>query len=166
MSDKKVIKNIRLEGARILWPNFSGKEDKYNPKGNRNFTVLLEDPEVAKALMAEGWNVRERPPRDEDGEPWYILNVAVGYNYPPKVVLVASNGTKTELGESDIGKLDFVEFENIDLLIRPYNYNVNGTEGVKAYLKIGYFTLIQDEFADKYPDPIPVSTSDLPFDLN
>lgn len=145
--------NIKIENAKVRFRNFSGKEGKYNPAGRRNFCVLL-DEEDAQSLFDEGWNVKYLQPKDKDNgdDPQAYLQVAVSYaNIPPKVYLVTSK-QKTLLDEETIGMLDWGEFANFDLVIRPYNYDVNGKTGVKAYLKTLYATLVEDEFADKYED--------------
>lgn len=145
--------NIKIENARVRFKNFSGKEGKYNPAGRRNFCVLL-DEEDAQSLFEEGWNVKYLQPKDKNGDddPQAYLPVAVSYaNIPPKVYLVTSK-QKTLLDEETIGMLDWGEFESFDLVIRPYNYDVNGKTGVKAYLKTLYANLVEDEFADKYED--------------
>lgn len=145
--------NIKIENAKVRFKNFSGKEGKYNPAGRRNFCVIL-DEESAQSLFEEGWNVKYLQPKDKDkgDDPQAYLQVAVSYaNIPPKVYLVTSK-QKTLLDEDTIGILDWGEFANFDLVIRPYNYDVNGKTGVKAYLKTLYATLVEDEFADKYED--------------
>lgn len=148
--------NIVVEGARIGFRNFSGKEGKYNPAGRRNFCVFL-DSDLAIQLEEDGWNIRWLEPRDEGDEKQAYLQVAVSYdNIPPKIVLVTRK-RKTSLDEESINILDWAEIENVDLIIRPYNWTVQaGTKheksGVKAYIKSMYVTIAEDEFEDKYQD--------------
>ena len=143
--------NIRIENAKIRFRNFSGKEGRFNPAGRRNFCLFLDD-DTANDLKDEGWNIKWLNPRTEDDEPQAYIQVAVSYaNVPPKVWLVNSK-QKTLLDEETISTLDWAELEEVDLVIRPYNYDVNGKSGVKAYLKTMYAKIVEDEFADKYED--------------
>lgn len=143
--------NLIIENARIAFRNFSGKEGKYNPAGKRNFCVFLNHDDAAK-LRNDGWNIKILKPRNEEDEPQPYLQVAVSYDViPPKIYLV-TDGKKTLLDEGEADILDWSELSNVDLIIRPYNWTVNGKNGVKAYLKKGYFTLEADEFSEKYKD--------------
>lgn len=151
-------KNLAIENARILFRNFSGKPGRFNNEGNRNFCVVIEDSHLASALVRDGWNVRYLKPRSEDEEPQPYLQVAVRFdNFPPKIVLITSNG-KTILEEGEVNILDWADIENVDLIINPSHYNVNGKEGIKAYLKSMYVTIEEDEFEQKYSD-VPTSAA-------
>lgn len=143
--------NIRIEGARIGFRNFSGEEGRFNPKGRRNFCVFLEE-DIAKDMEKEGWNVKWLQPREEGDEPQAYLQVKVVFGkIPPKIVLVTMRG-KTRLDEDTVNILDWAEIQNVDLVIRPYNWEVNGNTGVSAYIKTMYVTLREDEFESKYYD--------------
>lgn len=140
---------VLIEGARIIFRNFAGKEDAMNREGNRNFCVLLDD-EVAEAMAADGWNIKQLKAREEGETPQSYIQISVGYKVrPPTVYMITTRG-KTSIGEDLIEMLDYAEFGNVDLIFQPYNWDVNGKTGVKAYLKSLFVEVIEDALEQKY----------------
>lgn len=153
MSEKKVTANITIEGAELIFRNFSGKASQYNQKGKCNFGVRL-DEELARNLEADGWNVKRLRPREDDPEQYEqpYLNVNVKWDpYPPKIYLVTERG-KRSLDEVTSGQLDWSRIKNADVVIRPYNYPAmpGRPAGVSAYLSSMYVELDNGKFYEKY----------------
>lgn len=149
MPDNTVV----MEGVSIMFRNFAGKEGQYNREGDRNFAVRLSD-EVANAMAADGWNVRMLQPREgEEGEePQPYLPVSVNFKgRPPRIVLITSRG-RTNLDESQIEMLDWADIINVDLIVRPYAWEVSGRTGIKAYLQSMYVTIQEDALELKYAE--------------
>lgn len=142
---------VLMEGVRIIFRNFAGKEGKYNREGDRNFAVLLDD-EVANTMAADNWNVKWLQPRSEDEEeaPQAYLPISVSYKgRPPRIVMITSRG-RTNLDDTQVEMLDWATIVNVDLIVRPYEWTVNGKSGVKAYLQSLYVTIEEDELERKY----------------
>lgn len=167
---EKLQEQITFENCRIGFRNFSGAEGQYNNKGNRNFSLFIDDPKLAERMEADGWNIKYLKPRDETEEPQPYLQVTVGYKgKPPHIVMVTSRG-KTPLDESTVSLLDWAEIEKVDLIIRPYNWTVRDASGVKAYVKTMFVTIHEDEIERKYSDvpdsaanTLPVQEDEAPF---
>ena len=154
---------IQFENATLMFRNFAGKESQFNAADNRNFCVEIEDPEFADALRKAGWNVKTKKNHEPEDECGNYLQVKVAFNnYPPKIYTVVGN-TKVLMTEETVQELDYADIVSADLIIRPYNYEVNGKKGTKAYLKTAYINLEEDPFACKYEDNGAVKDDDIPF---
>lgn len=150
MADKQ-LESVTMENVRIIFRNFSGKEGQYNREGDRNFAVLLPD-EVAVAMQRDGWNVKYLKPREDGDAPAPYLQVKVNFRgRPPRVVMISSRG-RTNLGADEVSVLDWVDIANVDLIVRPFSWDVNGAQGIAAYLQSIFVTINEDELELKYAD--------------
>lgn len=147
---RKNVSEIIIKDARIFFKNFSGEESKFNRKGDKNFCVAIEDAEVAAQMIEDGWNVKLQKPLDEDDEPSYYVQVKVSFDpYPPKVYMITGQN-KVELNEETIASLDYADIGKVNLIIRPYTWEVSGKSGISAYLKTMYVEINEDPFAAEY----------------
>lgn len=146
------VNNINIEGAMIIWKNFSGERDKFNP-GKRGFSVVIDDTVMADELRQEGWNVKDRPLQEgaDDSEQEWTLPVKLNMNRYTQVWLIVSNH-KTLLDEDTVSQLDVVDIVNCDISIRPYEWEMNGRTGITAYVDSMYVTIRENKFAEKYAD--------------
>lgn len=143
---------LQIDDARIIYRNFAGRGDKYNREGDRNFSLVIPDQELADRLIADGWNVKIKPPREDGDEPFMFLPVKVKFNdRGPRVYLISGN-RKNELDEESIGCLDDVDIVSVDLDIRPFYWDVNGKTGRTAYLQSMAVVQQLDRFAERYAE--------------
>lgn len=142
---------LQIDDARIIYRNFAGVATQYNREGDRNFSIVIPDQKLADELIAQGWNVKIKPPRDEDDEPFMHLPVKIKFNERgPIAYLKSGSRTPVKLDEETIGILDNVDILSVDLDIRPYDWEVNGKQGRTAYLQAIHVTQEVDRFADRY----------------
>ena len=155
------IPDYTIKDAKIRWRNFAGREEKYNRKGDRNFTIFLNEHD-SNRLTEMGLNVKTLPVREgyEDEPPQDILKVKINFKgRPPRLVLVTSRG-RTQLGEDEAMMLDTAEMAKVDLILSPYWWEVDGKEGIAVSLKAIYMTIVEDELEVAYGD-LPEATGSL-----
>lgn len=148
--------NIVIENAEILpgrWRNFSGRPTTFNRDGGKRVFNIIFGADMAQKLTAEGYKVKEMKPREGDDaeEPRFRLEISLKYGYrPPRVVQITSDGGRVPLNETTVGVLDYARIQNADIEIRPYDYDFNGSQGRKAYLKTMYISIETSELDEKY----------------
>ena len=147
---------LQIEDARIIYRNFSGIGSKYNREGDRNFAVIIPNQEICDQLINEGWNVKIKPPRDEDESPFMFLPDKVKFNNRGPGVYAVSGKKVQKLSEETIDMLDEIDISSVDMDIKGYDWEVNGKTGKSAYLQA--INVIQniDRFGAKYAaDELP-----------
>lgn len=145
---------VQIDDAKIIFRNFSGEGSKFNREGDRNFSILIDDQDIADALIEQGWNVKIKPARDEDDIPFMHLPVKIKFNDRGPKVYLKSGSAKVRLDEESIGCIDNVDIISVDLDIRPYDWVVReGTpdekRGRSAYLQSMCVTQEVDRFASE-----------------
>ena len=149
---------LEIDDARIIWPNFEGRGDKYNQQGNRNFNLVIPNQDIADALMNDvneygaGWTVKMKAPREEGDDPLLYMNVKVKFNdRGPEVYLISGNN-RVRLDKDTIKKLDNISIRSVNLDIRPYDDQGSFGPFRSAYLSS--LEVIQDisRFAARYAE--------------
>lgn len=145
-----------MEGVRIVYRNFRGEGGMYNPEGDRNFAVLLDD-EVAERLENDGWKVKYMKVREEGDVPQPYLPVAIymGGKRPPEIWLITmfrGQQVKTRLDEETMFALDYVDITNVDLTVRNFEWSFAGKTGHKTALNDLWVTVRPNHLAQKYEE--------------
>ena len=140
---------LQIDEARIVYRNLSGRGDKYNREGDRNFAVLIPNEDIARELLDRGWNVKIKPPREESDEPFIFLPVKVKFNDRGPNVYLRTGRVQNRLDEESVCCLDNIDIVSVDLDIRPFDWDVNGKTGRTAYLQSMRVTQNIDRFAER-----------------
>lgn len=73
------IEKVNIENARLHFHNFDGKS-QFNNNGDIEYGVIIDDPEFAKKLAEEGWDIRIKEYPDRD--PRYYIKAKI--NFEPR----------------------------------------------------------------------------------
>lgn len=167
---------IEIENAQIRFKNFSGTKKEanvngrmtvVNDAGNRNFNVILDpekstiywngeqvtNPDFGQELASLGFVVSVKPGREEGESTEYRLPVHIGFGtITPEIYMIVPGKKPVRLDEDTIGTLDGADILNADITInngKPYVAR-DGSDKIKAWCNVGYFTIAQSRFASKY----------------
>lgn len=125
---------VEINDARIIYRNIEGRGDQYNREGERNFAVVITGDDIAQALIDAGYNVKTKPPRNEDEDPLVYLPVKVKFNDRGPNIYIESGKHRRQLVPETAGIIDQIDILSVDMDIRPFHWEVNGKTGITAYL--------------------------------
>lgn len=177
--ENRVNYQIRLEDSEVIYHDFRGAPNKFNPNGGRRTVSIeliepvmirnrrIEDnfhPVPVQQLIDDGWKVKTVKKREgeEDAPDRYYLECVIAFprdddrNGPS--IFVVNSGEYTEDGrmranrvsEASIGVLDYAKILRVDADINPYNWEVRGDIGVTAYIDKLYVVIEKSPYDDKY----------------
>ena len=148
---------LQIDDARIIYRNFAGAASKFNREGDRNFSIVIPDQEMADALVNEGWNVKIKAPREDGDVPFMTLPVKVKFNDRGPNVYLQTGNRMNRLDEDSIACLDQIDIVSVDLDVRPYDWVLDeGTKdekrGRSAYLQSIKVVQDVDRFASRFAE--------------
>lgn len=148
---------LQIDDARIIYRNFAGSASKFNREGDRNFSIVIPDQEMADALVNEGWNVKIKAPREDGDVPFMTLPVKVKFNDRGPNVYLQTGNRMNRLDEDSIACLDQIDIVSVDLDVRPYDWVLyEGTKdekrGRSAYLQSIKVVQDVDRFASRFAE--------------
>lgn len=147
---------LQIDDARIIYRNFAGVGGKYNREGDRNFALWIDSEEIKNALLDDvnqygaSWNVKVKPPRDEDEAPFMYMPVKIRFNDRGPNIYLQAGSRMIRLDEESVSCLDDIEIISVDMDIRPYDDEINGKPFRAAYLSSMKVTQRIDRFAAQY----------------
>lgn len=146
---------LQIDDARIIYRNFRGEGSKFNREGDRNFALVIPNEDLADALIEKGWNVKIKPPRDEEDEPFMYLPVKVKFNDRGPRVYLKTGDRVNGLDEESVAMLDDIDILSVNMDLRPYDWGPIGPEqkyGRTAYLESIEVIQEIDRFAARYAE--------------
>lgn len=87
---------IEINGARIIFKNFSGKPGLYNKEGDRNFCLVLPDDAAVNFFRQNGYSPTVKPSGVEVGEFFRYLKVKLKFNQWGPTIILKSGDKRQE----------------------------------------------------------------------
>ena len=128
---------LEIDDARLVFRNFRGEGSKYNREGDRNFSIVIPNDDIANELIDAGFNVKIKPPMEEGEAPFMHLKVKVNFNDRGPIVWLVSGGRRVRLDEDTVRCLDSIDIRSVNLDIQRGKeaWEINGQSGYAAYLR-------------------------------
>jgi hypothetical protein len=164
------VNDINITDGIIAYRNFSGRPTDFKPEGGvRTVTFVIPD-NIAEDLIKDGWNIRLQMPKNEDGDPRYLLECKItfrtrnGTPRDPKIFIVRDDGI-VHVTEETIDTLDRADIVHVDAVIGPSYWEWGGRSGIAAYVNSMYLTIKENAIDEKYRKMIEeMNNSILPTD--
>ena len=158
--DLRILENgiVQIDNARIIFRNFSGAPSKFNKEGDRNFSLVIPNEEIADILvndkndMGVGWNVKIKEAVEEGDLPLIHLKVKIKFNNRGPQVYLRTGDRVNRLDEDTVGMLDDIDIRYVNMDIRPYDDEINGKPFRSAYLQSIEVVQEIDRFAARYAE--------------
>ena len=149
---------VEFKDARIIFRNFAGRPDDYTNEGDRSFTLVIPNVEMAEELQKDlnrygvGWNVRIKAPTQEGMDPMCTLKVKVKFNEdgPNPDIYLESNGRTQKMTADNVHRLDRINIAHADIRITPYDSERRGECFRTAYLDAAWIVQEIDEYAARF----------------
>lgn len=144
---------VLLDDCRIIYRNFEGRGDKFNHEGDRNFKVVVDDQEIADALVEHGCNLKIKEPSEPGEIPFMFFEVKISYKFYDPVVYLKSGKAMNSLEEQELRQLDVVDIERVDMDIHfGKEWTQNGITARTAYLDKIVVVQEIDRFMERYAE--------------
>lgn len=153
-------RDVTLKDVQIIFKNFEGRPDDFNPDGGKRYFHVLLDAVTADILEKQGYNIKRKPPLEEGGDEFIHMKVMVNFKgRPPTVALISRNkGTRNTLEADTVQLADHADFDRIDLTINPYDWKLkSGMTGRTAYLQEFFGFLYESPLEQLYSQYIEES---------
>lgn len=165
---KVIIKD--LQNRNLIWRNFAGAKNDFNKDGVRKFTLLIDDPEDAQMLIANGWNVKRRLPKNSNDpdDAFYTLEVRIRFDlkFLRTDIVQYTKAGKVRVNPDNIGNFDFADFEMAFLYLRPYVYQKNGGgTGIAAQVEEMRVKIHESVLESLWAEEEGPGEDDLPFEM-
>lgn len=146
---------LKIDEARITFRDFSGTS-KYRKPDEYSFALVIPDDETANELIARGWNVTIKPPREEGEDVFRFLRVKFKFTKRGgPVIYLVTNGIANKLDEETMSQLDRCDIESVRMDLRAYDWEDDaGKTGRTAYLNSICVTQKVDRFTAEFEDKV------------
>ena len=141
--------SIKIENAKIMFRDFAGKVDEYNPTGKRSFCVIL-DEDMAQQFQDDGFNIKVTKPKNADYFPVKYLKVNVSYKVSAPLVRCYFGNKYRDYSENTLMAIDHMNFENVDLVLSVSRGMYLGKPYTTAYLSEFHGVVKESPYASKY----------------